>query len=266
MTETFQLTETMAAAYEEWFVPRFFAQWVPHLLDATGVEAGQRVVDVACGTGVVARGAAARGAGVTGVDVNPAMLTVARRVEPQIDWRQGDVAALPCEDGEYDVALCQMAMMFFPDPVAAMRELRRVVRPGGAVAVLVPGPLEANPPYQVFVDVVSRNAGPDARRLVTTYFALGDLDRLTGYAREAGLEPTATTRPSGWTRYGSVDEMVAVELDSTPLGGRLDPPTRDRITAECRTGLTPYVTDGGGLEFAFECVLVAARRIGGDDS
>jgi ubiquinone/menaquinone biosynthesis C-methylase UbiE len=265
MTETFQLTETMAAAYEDFFVPRFFAQWVPHLLDATEVTAGQRVLDVACGTGIVARGAAERGATVTGADLNPAMLTVARRVAPDLEWRQGDAAALPCEDGEFDVALCQMAMMFFPDPVAVLRELRRVVRPGGAVAYLVPGTLEVNPPYQVFVDVVSRNAGAEGRALVTTYFALGDPDRLAGFARDAGLEVTAVEQPAGRTRFGSVDEFVAVELDSTPLGSRLDEPTRARITEECRAGLAAYVNDTGELAFAFACVLVAARRIGGDD-
>jgi ubiquinone/menaquinone biosynthesis C-methylase UbiE len=266
VTETFQVTEEIAAAYDEFFVPRFFAQWVPHVLDAAGVQAGQRVLDVACGTGVVARGAVDRGATVTGVDLNPAMLTVAKRVGPGIEWRQGDAAALPCRDAEFDAVVCQMAMMFFPDPVAVLREVRRVVRPGGGVAYLVPGSLEANPAYQVFVDVVTTNAGADGRALVSAYFALGDPDRLAGFARDAGLEVTAVTTPAGRARYSSVDEFVTIEVDSTPLGGRLDEPSRARITEECRTGLASYVDDTGAVEFAFGCVLVAARRIGGDDA
>ena len=78
-------------------MPAFFAQWAPSLCEAAGIAAGQRVLDVACGTGIVARTAAeiVGPANVVGVDLNEAMLTVARRVRPDIDWRQGDVAALP---------------------------------------------------------------------------------------------------------------------------------------------------------------------------
>src|SRR5262245_52806720 len=96
--ETFQLTAEVAEVYEARFVPTFFAQWAPRLLDATGVTRGQQVLDVACGTGVVARAAAERvgaGGSVVGVDTSEAMLAVARRVRPDLAWRRGDAAALP---------------------------------------------------------------------------------------------------------------------------------------------------------------------------
>ncbi|HZN20326.1 MAG TPA: class I SAM-dependent methyltransferase [Micromonosporaceae bacterium] len=121
MTETFQLSAEAAEAYEAQFVPSFFAQWAPRLLDAAGVAAGQDVLDVACGTGIVARGAAERvgpDGSVTGVDRSEEMLAVARRVRPDLRWRHGDAAALPFGDREFDAVVCQMAMMFFPDPVA----------------------------------------------------------------------------------------------------------------------------------------------------
>jgi len=260
--ETFHLTPEAAEAYEARFVPAFFAQWAPRLLDAAGVAGGQRVLDVACGTGVVARAAAERvgaAGSVAGVDLGEAMLAVARRVRADIEWRQGDAAALPYGDREFDVVACQMAMMFFPDPGAALREMCRVVRPSGTAGVLVPGALRANRPYELFVDIVTRHAGAEARSLVTTYFALGDIDRLAGLFTDAGLAVTAATNPVGESRFGSIDELVTIEIDSTPLGDRLDPVARERILADCRDALSRWQAEDGSLRFPFECNLVVAR-------
>lgn len=260
--ETFQLSAEVAEIYEAQFVPAFFAQWAPRLLDAAGVAEGQRVLDVACGTGIVARGAADRvgaAGSVVGLDLSPAMLAVARRIRPDLRWHQGDAAALPFSEAEFDVVVSQMAMMFFADPAAALREMRRVVRPAGTVGVLIPGALTANPPYQLFVDIVTRHAGPAARSLVTTYFALGDLAELVGLFTEAGLRVTAATSPVGESRFGSVDELVTIEIDSTPLGERLAPAARERILADCREAIAPWRTEDGSLRFRFECNLVMAR-------
>ena len=160
--ESFQIPIEAAEAYEATFVPAFFAQWAPILCDAAGIGAGHKVLDVACGTGIVARTAAERAgaAQVTGVDLNEAMLTVARRVRADIDWRHGDAAALPLADRSFDAVLCQMALMFFPDRIGALREMARVAAPSGTVAVLVPAGLGAQPAYGPFVDMAARHAGP----------------------------------------------------------------------------------------------------------
>jgi ubiquinone/menaquinone biosynthesis C-methylase UbiE len=260
--ETFQLTAEVAEVYESQFVPAFFAQWAPRLLDAAGVGDGQRVLDVACGTGVLARAAAervGRSGSVVGIDLSEAMLAVARRVRPDLAWRQGDAADLPFSDGEFDVVVSQMAMMFFPDPTAALRQMRRVVRPSGTVGVLVPGALPANRPYELFVDVVTSHAGADARSLVTTYFVLGDINDLTKLFTDAGLVVTAATHPAGQTRFGSVEEFITIEIDSTPLADRLGPTARERILADCQVALKPWQTGDGSLDFPFECNLVVAE-------
>jgi ubiquinone/menaquinone biosynthesis C-methylase UbiE len=270
--ETFQLTQDMAEAYERHFVPAFFAQWAPQLVEAAGVRPGQRVLDVACGTGIVARTAAPRvgtAGSVTGVDINEAMLSVARRVSPDLEWRQGDAAALPFEDAGFDVVLSQMAMMFFPDPAAALREMARVVQPPGTVAILIPAGLDANPAYEAFVDIVTRHAGPAARNLVTTYFVLGDLDRTVDLFTAAGLRVTHRSSPSGQSRYGSLDEAINIEIDSTPLGDGLDPAIRERILADCREAWSPLVTASNaadsdhaaaGVAFTFRSHIVVAER------
>jgi ubiquinone/menaquinone biosynthesis C-methylase UbiE len=109
-TQTFHLSQDSAEAYEEVFVPALFEPWAQLLVGAAGIRAGDRVLDVACGTGIVARTAADRvGAtgSVVGIDRNPAMLAVAERLRPDIEWRQGDASGLPFLGRSFDVVLCQ---------------------------------------------------------------------------------------------------------------------------------------------------------------
>jgi SAM-dependent methyltransferase len=258
---TFELTATEAAAYETLFVPHFFAQWVPFLLDAVDLAPGHRMLDVGCGTGVVAREALSRvgsSGSVVGLDRNDAMLDVARDVAPSIEWVRGDAADLPFPDAGFDRVVSQMAMMFFPDPRAALAEMRRTVRPGGRVAVLVPGALASNPPYEIFVDVVHRHAGAEARQLVSTYFALGDIYRLHAAFTDAGLRVVHFSRPTGWNRNTSIEAAITFEIDATPLGGWLTDAARATILADCERLMAPWSTSRG-LECPFSCTLTVAE-------
>jgi SAM-dependent methyltransferase len=262
-SESFQVPLEVAEAYETAFVPAFFAQWAPLLCDAAGVASGQRVLDVACGTGIVARTAAARVAPdgtVVGVDLNEAMLTVARRVRPDIEFRQSDASALPAADAEFDAVLCQMALMFFPDRAGALREMARVAAPGATVALLVPGALEHQDSFSRFVDVAVRHAGPDARSLLTAYFVCGDLDELTALVGSAGLDVLTARTEVGTYRAPSVDAFVTTEVESTPLVQRMTDEVYGLIRADAHDVLAPFTTADGRVEAPFEANLVVARR------
>ena len=142
-SESFQLPLEAAELYESAFVPGFFAQWAPLLCDAAGVGPGHEVLDVACGTGIVARTAAQRvgpGGRVVGVDLNEAMLTVARRVAPQLEWRQGDVARLPSPDGAFDRVFALEIMEHVPHPLRLLEQARRLLAPDGRLVISVPNP------------------------------------------------------------------------------------------------------------------------------
>ena len=263
--ETFQIPLETAEAYESRFVPALFADWAPHVVDMGDVTTGQSVLDVACGTGIVARSAAARvGAGgrVVGVDLNQAMLTVAERVCPGVELRQADVTALPFEDATFDAVLCQMALMFFPDRAAAVGEMGRVVRPDGTVVVMVPSSLDAQPAYRPLVELAARHAGPEAVAMLSAYWTCGDLDELLGMVRAAGLRVLSTRTRMGTARFPSIDEFVATEVESTPVRDLLTDDEYGALRREAGDVLAGFRTSSGAAEIPIEGHLVAARPAG----
>src|SRR5262249_33528429 len=131
-----QVSAAAADVYEERFVPALFGQWAEPVLDAAGVGPGDRVLDVGCGTGGVARAAGDRvgpAGEVVGVDVNDGMLALAARSPQPVTWQRAWAEALPFEDARFDRVVSSFALMFFEDRVQGLREAARVLRPGGTV-------------------------------------------------------------------------------------------------------------------------------------
>lgn len=254
----YQLSAEAAEFYESTFVPALFAAWARRLVDTVAVTPGQTVLDVACGTGVVARTAADLAGAVVGVDLNTSMLAVAHRIRPDLRWQHGDACALPFGDGSFDLVLSQAGLMFFGDRVAALREMGRVAGVRGRVAVQVPGRLAASPGYRALADVVARHAGGEAVDLLGAYFAVGEPDVLHHLIDAAGLRVEVFDTWLGETRLDSVDTFLAVEL--LPLADRLDPEVRDRIVEDCRTALAPFVDAAGAIAAPIEVHLVVAHR------
>jgi ubiquinone/menaquinone biosynthesis C-methylase UbiE len=143
--ETAQVTHSATEVYEEFFLPALIQQWASRVTDAAGIQSGERVLDVACGTGVLARSVAERvgsNGAVLGIDKNEGMLAVARRRAPAIEWKQGRAEALPLNSESFDAVVSQFGLMFFDDRRTALREMIRVLRPGGRMAVAVWGSLD----------------------------------------------------------------------------------------------------------------------------
>ena len=262
-TEDFQVSLQAAEMYEARFVPAIFAEWAPLLADLAGIRPGQAVLDVACGTGIVARTVADRLGStgrVVGLDLNEGMLAVARQVRPELDWRQGDVAGPPFADGSFDTVLCQMALMFFPDRPGALREMARVVRPGGLVALAVPAALDCQPAYGPFVEMATRIAGPETASLLGAYWACGEVPELRWLVESAGLEVVDVRTHTGTARFGSADELAVTEVEGSPLAERISEEDYAAIRAGARELLAPFITAEGRLDAPLLGHVLAARR------
>src|SRR5687768_9954218 len=167
MTEpTWRASADAATIYQDQVVPALMEEWAPRVVDAAEIRPGQHVLDVCCGTGVLARAAATRtgrNGAVTGLDLSPRMLAIAARLSPTLQWREGSADSLPFPDESFDAVVSQFGLMFVPDRVLALREMMRVLKPGGRVAVAVWTSLSDTPAYEAEVTLVERLAGSAAR-------------------------------------------------------------------------------------------------------
>lgn len=239
-----------AAIYERYFVPAVAAPLAHDLVELAELRSGERVVDVACGTGVVTRLAAERvGAdAVVGVDINPRMLRVAREVaaETTIEWREASADALPLEDASFDVAFCQMGLQFVPDRPGALREILRVLRPGGRVLLNVPGPTP--PMFAALEQALRRHVSPEAGQFVATVFSLHDEDELGELLDAAGFTGILLHFERRTLNVSTAEDFLWQYLYGTPLAGAawaLDEQRRADFQHDVVTAWEPFAEDDG---------------------
>jgi len=237
--------------YERYFVPAISAPIADDLLGRAGMEPGQRVLDVACGTGLIARLAAERvgseGA-VTGVDINPDMLAVARSTASTgaaIDWYQADAEHLPVPDGEFDVALCQLGLQFFPDKIEALREMHRALVAGGRIVVSVPGPEPDL--FRTMEDRVGRYLGTEATAFLHLVFSLHEETELRDLLERAGFDGVETSATVKRRDLAPPHEFLWQYLTSTPLAAvalGLDERERSELEREAVEVWEPFTENG----------------------
>ena len=235
-----------AEGYEGYMVPTLFGPWATNLIQAADPRPGERVLDMGCGTGIVARQVAsrlgARGA-VTGLDLNPNMLEVARAAAARegvtIEWREGSAEQLPFPESSFDLVLCQFALMFFANKAAALAEIRRVTTGDGRVLLSVWQGLGRHPFYQTLHNVIQRRLGMSALQDI---FALGSADELRALAMGAGFRRVEVEPISMTARFPNPDGFLAGEIDvdtaAIPSMQHLDTQARQAIVANISADMT----------------------------
>ena len=208
-----------AENYEKYFVPAIGMPFARRLLATANLAPGERVLDVACGTGVVTRLAAAAvgPTGVTaGLDPVPPMLHAARTASPAgIEWHQAPAESMPLPDASFDAVLCSMGLQFFGDKVRGLQEMRRVLAPGGRVVVATPGP---TPPLMEEIGAALENhLGPHVAQFVHTVFSVHDPDEALKLFTAAGLDDTELATETIPLRLAAPAEFLWQYLQSTPL-------------------------------------------------
>lgn len=262
-----------AETYEQYFVPAMFRPWSEGLLRHAALHAGQNVLDVACGTGIVARHAAAlvgAGGSVVAVDMNAAMLAVGSAVPtatgPPIEWRVGNAMDLPCADGAFDAVLCQHGLPFFPDRALAAREMHRVLSPHGQVTTMVLQSLEQHPVFEALMQSVARQLALSLST-VATPFSLSGPGELEALFTAAGFGRVEIAAASIVARFAQPERFVPMAVMSSaaavPAFARLEAPERGDVLAQV-VKETQRVVDayreGDFIAFPMHANVAVARR------
>ena len=252
--QRWHLAGTAPEIYAEHLVPAVFAPWAPVLLDAAAVGIGHTVLDVACGTGVVAAAAAERvgpSGAVTGVDINPGMIAVAARTQG-VRWARANAARLPFPDGGFDRVLCQAGLQFVPDRLGALREMGRVLRPGGRVALLVWRALHHSPGFAALADALQAVVGPEAAAVMRAPFVFGDDPRpLVTLLDSAGFGDVDVQARAGTVRFASVEAFVRCQRAASPLAAHVD--------VRHEPDLIAYVAARAPAEFPIEAAVASGQ-------
>ena len=240
-----------ASAYWH-YVGRWSQLFVPSVLAAAEVSTGDRVLDVATGSGeaaLMARSAVGRLGLVVGADISTAMLHAACGRLPRLTFNAvaTDGERLPFRDGCFDAAICQLGLMFFPEPVRGLAEARRVLRPGGRAAVCVISSADRAPMWGVLAEILSRHL-PEHARILQSSFALADGRRLGRMFDAAGLHDIRVRSETREGIIGSFEEYWApIEAGTGQMPQAylaLPESSRRAVRDEVRDGLSPYYVHG----------------------
>jgi ubiquinone/menaquinone biosynthesis C-methylase UbiE len=264
-----QVGANAAEVYERQLVPVMLAPWAPKLIELAEIQPGMHVLDVACGTGVVTRLAAERvgSAGrVVGLDINPDMLSVARRLAPvdgvTVEWLESSALEIPLPDATFHAVLCQHGLQQFPDRPTALREMRRVLAPGGRLAVCVWSRIEGSPGMAALAEALERHVSAEAAANRRAPFALGDAVQLYALVGEAGFRDVDVRTMVETAHFPSPEALVAYQLAATPLStlGSVTDEARRAVARDVRAALQSYLqVHEGRLAVPMEAHFALAR-------
>ncbi len=226
----FQFTDaSVPKAYDEYLVPRLFEPWAKRLLDEVTLKSGQIVLDIATGPGTVARLAAARIGSqghVFAIDLSKPMLDVARaKPAParaaRIEYLQSQAAPLPGSSDIFDAVFCHQGMQFFPNRLAALREMHRVLKPNGRAAIAVWAELERNQIFAAYHTALRATVPEELASLMAAPFSWPDGEALQHLAEEAGFRQVRLVTPAmRMTLEGGVEQAIRA-FSATPVSPRV---------------------------------------------
>lgn len=262
----YQVSDDAARNRERYSVRYFLGPWVPGLIAMAALRPGERVLDLACGSGIVAR-AAAPAVGptgrVTGLDINQAMLAVARSLPPPagapVAWVESDAGAMHFPEAAFDAILCQQGLQFFPDKPSAVREMRRVLAPSGRAVVSV---WKSAGPYNVAVaQALERHVGAETASKYRASRVVPDAGALRRLFVDAGFRDVEIRASTLSIRLPSIQTFVLGHLSGIPIAGAvaaLGTEQRAALASEVKAALEPYA-DGDGVAVPDEVNVALAH-------
>lgn len=253
-------------AYDQELVPWLFEHWAEPFVNLAAVSGSSSILDLACGSGLIVRHLVDRldtDGKVHGVDIDTDMLAYARSTlaDPRISWHESDVVSLPFDDDSFDIVCCHQGLQFFPEPVAALIEARRVLRPSGRLAIAVWGRVLDNPWPAALADAVRWLLGDDAGDRMLAVCRLGDADNLAATLDQAGFGDPVIEQRRRTANHPDVGRAVEGQLTAMPSGsavGDLDVDQRNGLAVKMRELLIGYTSRKGELSLPSTCLFATA--------
>lgn len=264
MDKEFQTQLDAAAKFEEHFVPALFDQWTDLVSETARVQPGQRVLDVGCRTGCLAREAwrkvSPRGH-VVGVDANLAMITVASKVAPEIEWKVAMAHQLPFDDGSFDAVVSQFSLPYFKDRSAALLDMKRVLKNGGSMAIAAWEQLDNVPAYAILIALLQYLVGKRAADVLRIPFSLGNPDDFRRVFAGTGMDVEITSH-QGTARHPSVRAWVLTDIKAWfPLVDVvLKKEEYESLLVEAEHALHAFVQPNGTVVFPIGIHVAAMKK------
>jgi SAM-dependent methyltransferase len=188
------------------------------------------------------------------------MLAVAQEHEPEICWKKGRAEDLPFQEGAFDAVGCQFGLMFFEDRGKALREMWRVLKPGGSLAVAVWGPLDESPGYSAMVELLRKLFGDDIANELRAPFSLGDKEALAALMEDSGIPAVSISTAIGEARFPSVAEWVRTDVRGWTLADKIDDEQFALLSNEAERSLRKFTDANGTVKFASPAHIAVASK------
>jgi SAM-dependent methyltransferase len=259
-SEKGQVSVEAAKIYEDGYVPALFQEWCPRIIETAGIEPGHHIVDVACGTGALSIAAyehVVPDGSIVGVDINEGMLDIARSKSSSIEWLNAPAEALPFKDDIFDRSVCQFGLMYFEDRVGAIREMIRVLKPGGSLVVTVWDKLINNPGLAAEEYLWQKLFGGDIEE---TPYCLGDKEVLEQLFLSANSSSIQITTHEGTARFDSIESWIHTGAMGWTEEGALNNDQLDLLINTAEKDLTRFCNAGGGVVFPTSAHIVFVSK------
>lgn len=260
-----QLSGDGPNAYEKYIVPAYTGVWAKEIVNRACLHEGEKILDVACGTGLVARIAADEQSNsglIYGVDINEGMIKKAQEIEKNINWHNHDVTDMPFPDNYFDVILCQQGLQYFLDPCLSLKEMNRVLVENGRILLSVWRPIKYSPFYESLCKILEKYVNAKAVSMLLTAFTLGDYGELKTLFVDAGFNSININIVVKQMSYSPFEEFVVGGIMASPFFNdiqEMQESKREEMLLEIYNSNQNYIDDNG-LASPMESYIINAKK------